>query len=134
MPVGFIIEYPINVPNDLSTSMILNDGEFVIANISRSVDIAMGLPSSSKELRPTPPRRKDALVKVTYTAQDICNKEEFKVFYIQNLGRSVKMDFEGHTYYGYLSELSIGEYDITFNYSYTSKIEHIEEEGGLLSR
>ena len=129
MPVGSISRYPIDVPVEeyLTTSMILDD-TFVIRNVARETTLTVSLTASNKRMRPTPARRKQMPVKRVYTAQDICNKDEFEEFYLERLGKSVKMNFEGHTYYGYLSEFVRGEFDITFSYTHTSKIEDVEED------
>jgi hypothetical protein len=104
--------------------MILND-TFIIRNVAKETSIEMSLFRTG---RPLPPRRRQRPVKRTFTAQDICNKEEFKQFYFDNLGKSVKMDFEGHTYYGYLQDIVVGEHDIEFSYTYISKIQQPTEE------
>ena len=131
MPVISIPSYPILMP-DLSLLMVL-DETFTISNVSKNVSIQISIVTPTKRMRPTPARRRDMPIAATYTAQNICNKDEFEEFYNLKLGKSIKMDFEGHTYYGYLSNLIRGEYDITFTFSYTSKIPHIEEEPGLYS-
>lgn len=129
MPVGSIRRYPIEEPTEqyLSTSMILDD-TFIIRNIARETSTEITVAVANKTMRPTPPRRRDLPTKRTFTAQDICNKDEFEEFYNLHLGKSIKMDFEGYTYYGYLSEMVRGEYDITFSYTHTSKTPQIAED------
>jgi hypothetical protein len=135
MPLGSITSYPDPLLFELMvTSMMFNDGEFIITNVARETTIQISFVTPVKRMRPTPPRRKDMPVEVTYTAQNICDKDGFKAFYKLYLGKSVKMDFEGFTYYGYLSKIVTGEFDISFNFTYTSKIEHIEEDPGFFSR
>ena len=135
MPVGSTVSYPVDVPDlsYLDTSMILDDS-FVIRNIARQTTIEITLAAANKRMRPTPPRRRDMPTKRTYIAQDICNKDEFEAFYYARLGKSIKMDFEGYIYYGYLSDMNVGEFDITFSFTHTSKIPQIEGDDRYLSR
>lgn len=118
---AFIIKFPVETP-DVSMFMILNDN-FVIRNIARDTSTEITNNTPQKRMRPVPPGRQDQPTKVTYTAQALCEKDEFEEFYNRNLGKSVKMNFEGWTYYGYLSNMVIGDEDVTFDYTYTSRVE-----------
>ena len=127
MDVPFL-RYPAEVPEDdtLDLCMILDDS-YIITNIKNDETVTITLPPSER-MRPVPPARKDKPTKVNYRAQNICDKPAFKTFYLARLGKSVKMNFEGHVYYGYLSDLVIGEEDVTFSYTHTSKIPELEED------
>lgn len=135
MPVVSTRRYPDpSVIESMSMAMLLNDGEFTITNVARETTTQITFATPVKRRRPTPPRRKDMPAEVTYTAQNICDKDGFMAFYRLYRGKSIKMDFEGFTYYGYLSKVVRGEFDISFNFTYTSKIEHIKDDPGFLSR
>lgn len=112
-------------------SMLFNDGEFIITNIAKNDSAEITLFNTKMSMRPVPPKRKDMPVSVTYTAQNLCEKDEFETFYIAYLGKSIKMDFEDRTYYGYLTNLQRGEFDVTFTFTYTSNIPHIPEDPGF---
>lgn len=132
MPLGSTPRYPDPLLiASMANSMLLNDGEFTITNVARETTTQITFVTPVKRSRPTPPRRKDMPTEITYTAQNICDKDGFMAFYKLHLGKSIKMDFEDHTYYGYLSKVVRGEFDISFNFTYTSKIEHIEEDPGF---
>lgn len=132
--LGSIVRYPIIEPDSppLEMCMVFNDS-FIITNIARKETINITILAPKTRMRPVPPKRKDMPTSVTYTAQNMCNKDEFEEFYLTNLGKSVKMNFEGRTYYGYLSDFVIGEYDVTFNFTYTSNIADVAEDPGFPS-
>lgn len=123
-----LFRYPAEVPEDdvLDLVLILDD-TFIITNVNNNETIEINL-SAPNKMRPVPLTRKDLPTKVTYTAQSMCDKAAFKAFYLARLGKSVKMNFESNVYYGYLADLVIGEEDVTFSFTHTSKIPELEED------
>jgi len=128
----YSIRYPIRNTIPKTYGMLLND-TFFIPNISNDEATEITTHTGKMRMRPTPPKRKDTAVSVTYIAQNLCNKTEFEEFYNSNLGKSVKMIFEGRTYYGYITNLVLGEFDVTFTYTYTSTIENLDIDPGFPS-
>lgn len=132
---GLSLRYPLDIVDQvaLSTGMIFNDS-LILSNISNEETREIAILKPQARMRPVTSVRKDMPVKISYKAQAVCNLEEFRTFYRENLGKSVKMDFESKTYYGYLTEFTeLDEGDVSFSFTYTSRMEHLEEEPGLYS-
>lgn len=105
------------------STMIFND-EFIFTNIknNESIDFHLNLNE-----RPAPSTDLGNLVDVRYTSQDVCNREEFKLFYSRVFGKSIKMTFEGVDYFGYLHSVVHKEYEIEFVFSHTDYYDSPEE-------
>lgn len=120
---GLIIRFPVDIPDPevLATVMILND-EFVITNIANNESLTIQLSNPPVRMKPVPVNKTGLMTSVSYTAQSMCDKEAFKIFYLDHLGKSIKMSFEGYTYYGYLTNVVIGYEDVTFDFTHVAKI------------
>lgn len=118
-----LIKLPTNLPSDevLSTYMVLDD-EYVFINISSSETIEINLRNKNLKARPVPGPNSIAPITIRYTAQMVCDHDEFRVFYKQRIGKVVKMLFENFTYYGYITDVVFGDEDIEFSFTHTQKI------------
>lgn len=130
---GSILNYPQEVPDPVTMQhlMILND-EFIIENILNDEQYGLNVNTSSNIPYAIPVNTTAIVNQVVYTAQNVCDHDSFLTFYLTHLGKNIKMYFEGHTYFGYMSDLVEGDEDITFTFTYTARIEQPEIPWGPL--
>lgn len=104
-----------------SYMMVLND-YFVIENIQKDESLEIQLPPVLR-MRPIPVR--GLLCKLNFVAVNMCDQEAFKLFYISVMGKNIKMLFESNLYYGYLSDVVYGHEDVSFSFTYVSKVREL---------
>lgn len=110
--------------------MILAD-LVTLVNIDRNSSVRISLPQDRSAMRPTPSTNVGFETTVSYTALNVCDMQPFKDLYAAKKGKSIKLVFDGYVYYGYISNPVYTDYDIQFDFTYTSRIKQLVEDSFL---